>query len=244
MRRSSGSGSSSLPPAAGSPRASPRRCSLSSSRSRSRGLCSGRPCRRSTPKVTASRGFASRWATGTRSLSSRTWRSRSGSGSGRRRGHRRSVRVAGGLLVYVATLSLLLTLSRAGVLVAVGVLVLWLALSSERVESGLLLLASAGPAVLVGAWAFTRPALTEDVATRSDRVADGAVFGVPRTGGSRGRRRSRRTRDTTSARGGDARKRVGRGLVVVVAVCAVGGSPVSASRLPTLCRRADPARRS
>jgi O-antigen ligase len=93
-------------------------------------------------------------------------------------GHRRSARVAGGLLVYVATLSLLLTLSRAGVLVAVGVLVLWLALSSERVESGLLLLVSAIPAVLVGAWAFTRPALTEDVAIRSDRVADGAVFGL------------------------------------------------------------------
>ena len=96
---------------------------------------------------------------------------------GTARGHRRSVRVAGGLLVYLAMLSLLLTLSRAGILVAVGLLVLWLTLSSERVESGLLLAASAGPAVLVGIWAFTRPALTEDVATRSDRIADGKVFG-------------------------------------------------------------------
>ena len=93
-------------------------------------------------------------------------------------GHRRVARVAGGLLVYDATLSLLLTLSRAGVVMAVVVLVLWLALSAPRVESGLLLVAAAGPAIVVGAWAFTRPALTEDVAERSDRVADGIVFGV------------------------------------------------------------------
>jgi hypothetical protein len=92
--------------------------------------------------------------------------------------HRRTVRVAGGLLVYVSTLALLLTLSRAGVVVGVSVLALWLVLTSERVQSGLLLVASAGPAILVGAWAFTRPALTEDVATRSDRAADGAIFGV------------------------------------------------------------------
>ena len=135
-------------------------------------------------------------------------------------GHRRSVRVAGGVLLYVATLSLMLTLSRAGVLVAVGVLVLWFALSRERVESGLLLLASAGPAVLVGAWAFTRPALTEDVATRSDRVADGAVFGVLALVGagivaglvSFGARR---------ALSEEKRKRVGRGLVALAALCAV-----------------------
>ena len=83
---------------------------------------------------------------------------------GTSREHRRPVRIAGGLLVYVATLALMLTLSRAGLVVAVGVLVLWLALSSERVQSGLLLLASALPAAAVGAWAFTRPALTQDVA--------------------------------------------------------------------------------
>jgi tetratricopeptide (TPR) repeat protein len=97
---------------------------------------------------------------------------------GTSREHRRPVRVAGGLLVYMATLALMLTLSRAGLVVAVGVLVLWLALSSERVQSGLLLVASALPAAAVGAWAFTRPALTEDVALRADRVADGKVFGV------------------------------------------------------------------
>ena len=92
--------------------------------------------------------------------------------------HRRSVRIAGGLLLYVATLALLLTLSRAGIVVAIGVLVLWFGLTDERVRSGLLLAACSGPALAVGGWAFTRPALTEDIATRSNRVADGAVFGV------------------------------------------------------------------
>ena len=92
--------------------------------------------------------------------------------------HRRTVRVAGGLLVYVATLALMLTLSRAGVVVGIGVLALWLLLGSERVQSGLLLLASAVPAIAIGSWAFTRPALTEDVALRSDRVDDGAIFGA------------------------------------------------------------------
>ena len=90
--------------------------------------------------------------------------------------HRRSAKIAGGLLVYVATLALMLTLSRAGVVVGVGVLMLWLVLTSERLESGVLLVASAGPAALIGGWAFTRPALTEDVATRADRVADGWIF--------------------------------------------------------------------
>ena len=42
----------------------------------------------------------------------------------------------------------------------------------------MLLAASAGPAVLIAGWAFTRPALVEDAAERADRVADGAVFGV------------------------------------------------------------------
>ena len=118
--------------------------------------------------------------------------------------HRRTVRVAGGLLLYVSTLALLLTLSRAGVVVGVGVLALWLVLSSERVEGGLLLVAASGPALVVGAWAFTRPALTEDVATRSDRAADGTVFGILAL--------------------------VGAGVVAVLVAWAAGRSPAPATR--------------
>jgi hypothetical protein len=97
---------------------------------------------------------------------------------GASRGHLRIVRIGGGLLVYVATLVLLLAISRAGVVAGIAVLALWLGLTRERVTGGLLLVAAALPAGLVGAWAFTRPALVEDGASRSDRVADGAVFGV------------------------------------------------------------------
>jgi uncharacterized membrane protein YhaH (DUF805 family) len=91
---------------------------------------------------------------------------------------RRPVRVAGALLAYAATLALALTLSRAGLVVGAGVLVLWFVLTSERVESALLLVASAGPAEVIAGWAFTRPALTDDLQPHTDRVADGRIFGV------------------------------------------------------------------
>jgi O-antigen ligase len=97
---------------------------------------------------------------------------------GASRGHRAVVRVAGALLTYAATLALLLTLSRAGLVAGVVVVALWLLLSSERLDGGVVLVVAAGPAALVGAWAFTRPALVEDVAVRSDREADGAVLGA------------------------------------------------------------------
>ena len=135
-------------------------------------------------------------------------------------GHRVLVRVGGGLLVFVATLSLLLTLSRVGVATAAVVVFFWLTLSAgRRVEGALLLVASAVPAALVGGWAFTRPALVEDVAERADRVADGAVLGSLALAGAAvvvamvalGSRR---------ALGEDRRRRVGRLLLAVAGVCA------------------------
>ena len=142
---------------------------------------------------------------------------------GASRGHRAAVRVAGGLLVYVATLALMLTLSRVGLATGVAVVVLWLALSEERVAGGLLLAASAGPAALVGGWAYTRPALVEDVAERSDRVADGAVLGVLALGGALavaalvalGAKRGLGERTSP---------RIGRGLLAAAALTAVIGA--------------------
>jgi hypothetical protein len=136
-----------------------------------------------------------------------------------------SVRIAGGLLVYVATLSLLLTLSRAGVVAGVVVVALWLLISNERVEDGLLLIAGALPAVLIASWAFTRPALVEDGAARSDRVSDGIILGVLVLIGAV------LVMTALSARrplGGLARRRVARGLgaaglVAVGAAAAVFG---------------------
>jgi hypothetical protein len=135
---------------------------------------------------------------------------------------RRGVRITGALLVYVATLALALTLSRAGLLVGVGVLVLWLLLASERVQSGLLLAASAGPAAAIAGWAFTRPALTDDLQSHADRVAEGRIFGVAGLVGvlvvvvlvTFGLRRSLTD---------ESRRRLGRLLVVAAAVVAIAG---------------------
>jgi O-Antigen ligase len=142
---------------------------------------------------------------------------------GASRGHRTLVRVAGGLLVYVATLSLALTLSRAGVVAAAAVVLLWLALSHERVEGGLVLAASAIPAALVAGWAFTRPALVEDGATRSDRVADGVWLGVI---GAAGVLVVVVLVVVTSRRslGETARRRLSRALVVVAVLAVAAGA--------------------
>jgi hypothetical protein len=87
-------------------------------------------------------------------------------------------RIAGLLLVYGAALAVLLTQSRAGVVGALAVLALWLVLSDERLDDAARALVAGVPALLVGGWAFTRPALVEDGALRADRVADGKVFAV------------------------------------------------------------------
>jgi hypothetical protein len=147
--------------------------------------------------------------------------------------HRRGVKIAGGLLVYVATLALMLTLSRAGVVVGIGVLMLWLVLTSERLESGVLLAAAAGPAALIGGWAFTRPALTEDVATRADRVADGRIFAALALVGAVLVAALVGALATRSF-GADLRRRAGRVLVVVAALAvlaAVAAIGVSAQNV-------------
>ncbi|GIU95820.1 MAG: hypothetical protein KatS3mg012_2277 [Gaiellaceae bacterium] len=93
-------------------------------------------------------------------------------------GTARGLRVGGALLVYVATLALALSLSRVGVLAGLAVLALALALAERRAESALLLVASATPAALVSAWAFTRPALVEDGLDAASREGDGALLGA------------------------------------------------------------------
>jgi hypothetical protein len=77
-----------------------------------------------------------------------------------------------------AVLVLLLTQSRAGLVGALAVLALWLVLSDERAADALRFGIAGVPALAVAGWAFSRPALVEDGALRSDRVADGRVFAV------------------------------------------------------------------
>jgi O-Antigen ligase/TPR repeat len=94
-------------------------------------------------------------------------------------GDRRALlRGTGLLLSYGGALAILLTQSRAGVVGAVAVVVLWLVTSRERLADALRVAVSVGPALVVGGWAFTRPALVEDGVLRADRVSDGRVFAV------------------------------------------------------------------
>src|SRR6185503_7040142 len=88
------------------------------------------------------------------------------------------------LLVYGAALVVLLTQSRAGVVGALAVLALWLVLSDERLDDAVGAVVATVPALLVGGWAFTRPALVEDGALRADRAADGKVFAALTIGGA------------------------------------------------------------
>jgi len=55
-------------------------------------------------------------------------------------------------------------------------LLLWL--SRDRVQAALLAFAAVLPAGAVAAWAFSRPALVDDGYPRTDRVGDGAWFGL------------------------------------------------------------------
>lgn len=87
-------------------------------------------------------------------------------------------RPTGALLLYAATLVLLLTQSRAGLLAGLAVVAVALRLSENRVEAALLGVFATGPAVVAVAWAFTQPSLVEDGGARSDRVSAGAIFGV------------------------------------------------------------------
>jgi hypothetical protein len=94
------------------------------------------------------------------------------------RRHARAARTVGTVLVYLAELVVVLTYSRGGIAVAVLAALAWLVLAGDRLESLATLLVATAPAALVALWAFSRPALTDDLQPYSDRVSDGAWFGV------------------------------------------------------------------
>jgi tetratricopeptide (TPR) repeat protein len=95
-----------------------------------------------------------------------------------RREHRHAVRIAGAVLLYAAVVAILLAYSRAGVLVAIAVGAVWLALRPERLESLVACGLAAGAGGALAAWAVTRPGIAHDAQPYSTRVHDGAVFGV------------------------------------------------------------------
>ncbi|HEX2293039.1 MAG TPA: O-antigen ligase family protein, partial [Gaiellaceae bacterium] len=94
-----------------------------------------------------------------------------------RREHREAVRVASVVAVFGATVALLLTYSRGGVVVALLAAAVYVLLTPRRLETVAALVVGVVPAVLLSFWAFTRPALVEAGQSEGDRVRDGLVFG-------------------------------------------------------------------
>ena len=96
-----------------------------------------------------------------------------------RREWRREARVAAVLLLYLSAIALVLTFSRAGILVAAVGVVLWLVLvPSVRLESFGVLVLAIVPAAAVAGWATTRAGLVDDGQPLAARRADGGWFGL------------------------------------------------------------------
>ena len=154
-----------------------------------------------------------------------------------RREWRRWVRVAGVLLVYLAVIALVLTASRAGILVAAIGVVLWLVLvPAVRLESFGALVVSVVPAAAVGGWATTRAGLVDDGQPLSARRADGGWFAlvvllvaaVAVVAALWADRADRRFTDERARRLWTRRIALGVGVLVVagvVAVSAASGGP-------------------
>jgi tetratricopeptide (TPR) repeat protein len=96
--------------------------------------------------------------------------------AGRR--HPRVLRAGGVLLLYVAVIALVLTYSRAGIVVAAAGVCLWLTLYRDRFEGLAMLVAGGGPALAVAAWAFTQPGLVDHLQPATTRERAGAWFAL------------------------------------------------------------------
>src|SRR5215210_7763956 len=95
-----------------------------------------------------------------------------------RRDHPRRARTAAVVLLFATAATLLLTYSRGGVVVALAVVALYVAIVPERVEAIAALVLSVPPAIVVSAWAFSQPGLVGDLQPYADRLRAGIVFGL------------------------------------------------------------------
>lgn len=95
-----------------------------------------------------------------------------------RREHPRPARAAAVLLLFVATVTLLLTYSRGGVVVALVLVAVYLAIVPQRVEAIAALALSLPAAIVVSAWAFSQPGLVDDRQPYDDRLRAGVLLGV------------------------------------------------------------------
>jgi hypothetical protein len=85
-------------------------------------------------------------------------------------------RIDGVLLVFVATTAILLAYSRGGLLIAVVVAGVWLALSSERFETLVTLALGGGFGVAVAGVSLLLPGITDDQQSHATRARDGVLF--------------------------------------------------------------------
>ena len=95
-----------------------------------------------------------------------------------RREHARFVRVGGVALLYLAGVTLLMTYSRGGVVVALAALAVSLILLPQRVEAVAALVLSLPAAAVVAVWAFTEPGVSSDLQSYDVRLRDGIQFGI------------------------------------------------------------------
>jgi hypothetical protein len=95
-----------------------------------------------------------------------------------RREHTRVLRMAGAVLLFLATVTLLLTYSRGGVVVALVAVAVFIATCPERVESVAALVISLPAAIAIAAWGFSEPSLVADQQPYDDRLRAGVVFGT------------------------------------------------------------------
>jgi hypothetical protein len=95
-----------------------------------------------------------------------------------RREHARLFRVGGAVLLFLATVTLLLTYSRGGVVVALVAVAVFIAMCPERVETVAALAVSLPAAIAIAAWGFSEPGLVADQQPYDDRLRAGLVFGA------------------------------------------------------------------
>lgn len=94
------------------------------------------------------------------------------------RGRRAPVRAAGALLLFGATVTLLLTYSRIGVVLACLAAAAWVVLDRDRVESLATVALGGGAGAAVFGLALALPGITKDGRPRSVRVHDGWVLAL------------------------------------------------------------------
>jgi hypothetical protein len=94
------------------------------------------------------------------------------------REHARWLRAAGVVVLYLLTVTLVLTYSRGGILAAVFAVVVYLVLARARVEAITALAIALAAAVPPLAWGLTQPGVGGDFTSRATRVDDGAWFGL------------------------------------------------------------------